>query len=101
MQLNFKGIIAEDEDVNKVQYNIDNLVTQLNKTIINGNIVTVNMLAVDTKVQHGLGRPVVGWFVVDKNANVNVWQSTTANEIPNLQIIMQGSTTARVKIYFF
>ena len=101
MQFNFKSIVSDNNDTNRVEANIDNLVTQLNKSITSGNIVTANILTTDTKVQHGLGRPVIGWFVIDKNANLDVWQSTTINEIPSLQILLKATIPARVKIYFF
>ena len=101
MQFNFKSIVSEDNDTNRVQANIDNLVTQMNKTITGGNIVTANVLTTDTKFMHGLGRPVIGWFVIDKNVATDVWQSTTTNEIPRLQIILKANVAAKVKIYFF
>jgi hypothetical protein len=56
--------------------------------------------ATDTKVFHGLGRPVVEWEVIDRNANAVLWQSTAANERPNLYIIIQASAAVTAKLRF-
>ena len=96
MQFNFKSIVSD----NRVQANIDNLVTQLNKSITNGVIVHATILTTDTKILHTLGRPIKGWYIVDKNAPADIWQPST-NEIPNLQVIFRASVLVQVKIYFF
>lgn len=33
-----------------------------------------------TEVAHGLGRPLIGWLVISKNANANLWQTTSDEE---------------------
>ena len=97
----FKSIVAKDPDIHRVQANIDNLVAQLNKSITSGNIVTVNILTTDTKVNHGLSRPVIGWFVIGKNGSADIWESTSVNNVPNLYIILKTNAPISAKIYFF
>lgn len=56
--------------------------------------------ATDTKVFHGLGRPIGEWAVLDKNADANIWQSTSANTNPSLYVILQASAAVTAKLRF-
>lgn len=69
--------------------------------ILEGNIVEQLILTSNTEVNHGLGREVTGWFVVNKDANADVWQSGTANDNPTRKIILVSDTPVTAKIYFF
>lgn len=56
---------------------------------------------VDTPVNHGLGRVVTGWIIIDKNGSGDVYQSTTTNPIPTASIILKSTATITVSILFF
>jgi hypothetical protein len=53
-----------------------------------------------TDIQHGLGRPFRGWFIIRKNDTATVREDTTqTNEKYYLTLIASSSTT--VSIYVF
>lgn len=95
--------IADDLQLAKVQDNIFNAFQALpfDFLILNGNFVEATIANVDTPVEHGLKRDLIGWVIVDKNANADVWKSATANPRPQDQIILIATASVAVKIYFF
>lgn len=54
-----------------------------------------------TTVNHGLGRDLVGYLVILKNANVTIWDSQSTNQRPNLTLILNSSGTVTVSLYVF
>ena len=69
--------------------------------ILDSNTVTAEIGTSDTEVDHGLGRATQGWVVVDKNANADVWKSTTTNAAPERKVILKASATVTAKILFY
>lgn len=66
--------------------------------LLNGLIVTgISVTAVSAAFNHGLGRQPQGWFIVDKQADVNVWRTNWSNRTINLV----GDANATVSIYIF
>lgn len=75
-------------------------IVELRKGTDRATSVVTFAATADTKVFHGLGRPVVSWSVIDKNANADVWQSTTENANAKLYIVMQASAAVTAKLRF-
>jgi hypothetical protein len=74
----------------------------LTQAVTNDRLVDVTFSAVNTDVQvfHGLGFPPVSWEVVDRDAAVTVWRSTTVNSRPRDTIILRASAaplTVRIR----
>jgi len=67
-------------------------------TIVKGIMLSSG---VDTIVNHGLGRAVTGWVVIDKNGVADIYQSTTTNTIPTASIILKANATVTASILFF
>lgn len=55
----------------------------------------------DVAVQHSLGRPAKGYFVVKANGPGVVYQSASVNPLPNQQIILVASATVTVSLWVF
>jgi len=55
----------------------------------------------DTIVNHKLNRPVVGFIVINSNAAVSVFQSSSTNISPTTQIILKSDADATVSFLFF
>lgn len=84
------------------QENVNNAVLGFNNTEFqNGTFLDCSLTTSDTVINHGLDRKIQGWIVVNKNANANIWQSTTTNTFPNKQIILKSSAAVTATIYFF
>lgn len=109
MATKFKRVILNPKEVvsgfhiAQVQDNLDLTISEIqNSQFQNGVFVDASLLsASDNTINHGLGRKVTGWVVVDKNANANVWQSTAVNNFPDKQLILKTSVNVTAKIYIF
>ena len=81
--------------------------------LINGRLLTTSATAngqsvplvltagKDNAVQHSLGRPARGWFVVNANAAATLYQSASTNPAPNQQILLVTSATVTVSLWVF
>lgn len=89
--------------LSQIQDNLDLAISAIqNSSFQNGVIIQVNLLAAgDNAINHGLDRKVQGWTVIGKNAQSDVWESSTVNNFPTKQIILRASANVRVKIYLF
>jgi hypothetical protein len=74
----------------------------LKRVVTNDHVVRVTFGAATTDVQvfHGLDAPVDTFEVVDRDADVRVWRSTSVNARPRHLIIMQASAAATVRVRF-
>ena len=82
-------------------------------SILNGRLIETSAIAngqsaplvltagKDNVVQHTLGRPAKGWFVVNANAAATVYQSKSTNPVPNQQILLVTSATVTVSLWVF
>lgn len=110
MAIKLKRLILNPKDMvngfhlTQVQDNVDLIVNQLGISPFQSGVfvvVTLSTGGVDNVVNHGLGRVVQGWTVVDKNANADIWQSTTTNNLKDKQILLRASALVTVKLYLF
>lgn len=98
----FKQIKSADYELMKVQDNVNSaLIPVLTAQIIDGQVLKGITLVsgVDNTVNHRLGRDLVGYIVIRKNANAAVWDSTSAT--PALTLILQTSVNCTVDLYVF
>jgi hypothetical protein len=56
---------------------------------------------IDNQVEHKLNRPIQGWQIIRKDANADVWESSTVNTAPSSVIILRASATVKISIIFF
>jgi len=54
-----------------------------------------------TPIDHGLGRPLLGWIVVDRTINASVWRSPTASAAPNKLLMLVASSSVTISILVF
>lgn len=74
----------------------------LNPLLQNINIVSnISISTADNHITHGLNRPFVGWIVIRNNANITVYESTTANNLTSAIIILKASGSGTISILFF
>lgn len=69
--------------------------------LLAGHLVAgVELTTAGAAVQHGLGRPVVGWFVVGKDADARVWSSGESPN-PDKFLLLDASATVTVSLWVF
>jgi hypothetical protein len=95
--------IQDNYPLSQVQENADEAFKELpfNFPVIKGNFIEASIATSDTFIEHKLSKSIKGWFIVRKNGNADVWESTTSNLRPKDQIILKASTAVDVTVYFF
>jgi hypothetical protein len=95
-----KGTTAE---LTRLQSNLDNWATGIQKTgIANGTLLTgVELSSGANNVAHGLGREPLGYIIVQKNANVNVWDSQATNIFPAKFLALNAASDVAVNVWVF
>lgn len=100
----FKKINTDNYELQKVQDSVAAAFQTLGMNyMINGELLKDVTLqsGVDNQVQHKLSRVPNGFFVVDKNATADVWQSTTANKIKDRILLLRSSATVTINLWVF
>jgi hypothetical protein len=72
------------------------IIRELQRDILKYNVIEA---AIDgnTTVQHLLGRSVIGWFIIDKDASVDVYRvSMNTNEI-----VLSSASLVNIKLLVF
>lgn len=98
-----KKIDVKDFELSKVQ---DNAVEAFNRLkfdfqVLNGTFKQVTIGVLDTVVEHGLQRQVIGYIPVQLDANSVIYTSSTTNLRPKDQIILRASATVVTTLYIF
>jgi len=88
----------------QVQENVSLVFNQiLNTQFMNGVFIeNINLVSgSDNTVNHGLDRNPLGFIVVLKNANADVWESPSGNNFRIRQIFLRSSANVKVTLYLF
>lgn len=95
---------TEIREVNQLQTNISQLVDPIAANpLINGIILKNVVLTNGTnRVNHLLGRPLVGWFVVGINNSItSLYDAQATNPSPAQTLILIINGNATVNLYVF
>lgn len=98
---NYSRLNVKDYDLSKVQDAIENYVTQLyGNPILDGSaLYDISLDSSKTNlVPHKLGRKWSFWFLINKNANSEVWVDESAS---NQDLYLALKSSANVKISLF
>jgi hypothetical protein len=100
----FERIHATDPDLNRVQERLqDALFPVTDASIIDGKLLTDLDLASGTTsiISHGLGRDIIGWIVVGKNAAQHVYDVQSSNDDPDKFLYLTAGGTVTVDLWVF
>lgn len=101
---NFKKVQTEDRLIQQLQENIATALSQLiNLPILSGNLIEVEIKEVgtDLAVNHFLGRKYLTYIVAERFNNIEITTSPNNNAYPEKQVVIQGDSLGRVKLYIY
>lgn len=103
--LRYTSTIANDAVTRELDSNISRVFQSLYPNpLLNNPVIVKGLLfstGVDLSIDHKLNRPVTGYIVINANADVNIFQSSTVNIAPTALIILKSNADATVDILFF
>lgn len=97
-----KRINTEDKNLNQVQENVDKVLDGINSNPLLGGRIRENIslsTGVAHQLEHGLNRKPIGYFIIKKNAEADVWD--TVSSMPAKTIILTSSANVVISIYIF
>lgn len=100
----FKKHSSENQDLNKVQSNIEQFVKQFSlNPLLDGVLVKNIALTSSTTnvVSHKLGRKPIGFLVVRKRANSVVWDEQDDNKKPESTLLLNCSANVTIDLWVF
>jgi len=100
----FSKVYTDDFALRQVQDNVEPIFKHLaSKTVLHGLVVKDEVITTgkDNYIDHNLGREFIGWLVIRKNANADVWDSDTSNVHLNKHIILKSSANVTVTLWVF
>jgi hypothetical protein len=102
--MGLKKVFSDDFNTQRLQDNVSDAIRAIENAIIVNGVVVTGIAVVsgsDIQVNHGLNRNPVGFLMIDSNAQVTVWQSTTVNNFKNKMLLLRASATATINLYIF
>jgi hypothetical protein len=100
----FKKTSFSDKDLSKLQNNIDIVLKPItNCPIIDGVLVeNVSLNAsITNEVFHKLGRKPLGFIIVRKSAESDIWDDQNSNKTSDRTFFLKCSNNVTVNIWFF
>jgi hypothetical protein len=98
----YKKIRSPDRVVTQLQDNVEQAIRPLlGMQIAAGRLIeNVEVLTGTPKViDHRLNRAMRGWFIVDKDADANVWK--TVSTIPERTLVLNSSANVTLSLWVF
>lgn len=98
----FRAIRTTVRDIQKLQDTLSRVFNGIqSKAILDGRLINdVSLVSSGaTEVSHGLGKPIRGWVLVEKDANANVYSS--ASSTPNSTLVLNTSADVTVSLWVF
>lgn len=98
-----RTVNTDDRTLGAIQDNVNSALSDVQQVpILNGNHVTLAVApSVDVLVNHGLGYRFTGYQVVRANADIQVWDSPTANPQPDRQLTLRASAIGTITLYVY
>lgn len=89
--------------VDTVQANVGSVVDKLAQSGITDSVFQtgVTIETTGTVVNHGLGRELRGWIIVDRDGIGDVYKSSSNNPSPKQTIILVSTVEVTVSLMFF
>ena len=70
--------------------------------IVNGRLIqSVVLTNGTTTVNHKLGRPLQGWFVVGSNAAATIYDKQATNQMPELTLVLVSNAAVTCNLWVF
>lgn len=99
----YKRVRTLDPTLNRIQDSVAEAVRDLTNAIFaNGILLKDQAIGTgNTYIKHGLGRVPQGYIIAGRNANANVYTSSTTNNRPKEELILGASTAVTVDLLVF
>lgn len=85
------------QPLNRVMDFVSEWTNQFKALFLTGQSFDVTINTTDTVIDHGLGIVPNGWFLLDKQANTDVWRVSWTNR----QIVLRASAQVTIKLWVF
>ena len=102
MVAKFRKIYTSDYNIQKVQDAVEEIINPLAANALLGGVVCDNVSLSpnqDNPVAHKLGRAARYFFVLTKNANADVWESTTTNTFRSQYLLLKTDVAVTATFY--
>lgn len=97
----FKTVTTASTELDRVQQNIGLFTTPLiNNPMLDGMLLEdVVLTTSETNVPHMLNRPYMGWTLVNKNAQADVWVSSSTQDTIFLNLTASAAVTVSLWVF--
>lgn len=74
----------------------------LSNVLFQGRLIqNVSLATGNNTINHGLGRPLIGWFLTRRPSSATVYDNQSTNPTPALTLSLNASTSVTVSLYVF
>jgi hypothetical protein len=94
----YKKLTGLPYDLSKTVQYVEEFTNQfIRNPFLIGNIFSVTVQASTVTINHGLGAVPLGWLILDKDANADIWRVSWDEKT----IVLDSNITVNIKIWIF
>lgn len=99
----YKVIGTDNNEINRIQEYISAAVESVAfSKILDGIIIkNVSLVTGPNEIPHKLNRPLIGWLIIRKRANVDVYDLQDNNAAPSRTLTLQAASAVTLDLYVF
>lgn len=95
-------IQSSSNDLNLIQTKWKSLLDPaINSPLLDGRLLTANLVVGSNKINHLLGRKLVGWIIVGINGVAEIYDTQASNQMPDLTLNLTSNAAVSVNLWVF
>ena len=96
-------IQSQSSDLNLIQTKWKSVIDpMLANPMLYGRLVSgINLIVGANKINHLLGRNLIGWFIVGINGVANIYDTQASNQTPDLTLNLTSDAAVKVNLWVF
>ena len=95
-------IQSQTNDLNMVQTKWKSLIDPvLASPLINGRLISTSLAIGSNRINHLLGRNLIGWFIVGINGVANIYDTQASNQTPDLTLNLTSDAAVKINLWVF
>ena len=93
---------SQNSDLNLIQTKWKSLIDPvLASPLLDGRLVSTTLAVGSNKINHLLGRKLIGWVIVGVNGVANIYDTQASNQTPELTLNLTSDAAVKVNLWVF
>lgn len=99
----FPKLNVDDRKLSQIQDNLSDAINPLLRLPLSDSnfLEDIDLVVGSNKINHGLGRELLGWLVVRRDTDDSIYDTQVSNPTPQLTLVLVSSGSVTVSMVVF